>query len=88
MSDSAGIVRSDAGLAAGRQALCKLKRLCTALELENAASLGQYQLRHMLNLATMTLEMASARRESRGLHYNCDYPDHQSETSASRISRC
>ncbi|MCG7598907.1 L-aspartate oxidase [Halomonas sp. McH1-25] len=87
MSDKAGIVRSDAGLAAGRQALQQLYRQCDSLELENAASLGQFRLRHMLNLAEMTLKVASDRRESRGLHYNRDCPDHRLAPSPSRISR-
>ncbi|SFH48151.1 L-aspartate oxidase [Modicisalibacter xianhensis] len=87
MSDSAGIVRSDAGLAAGRCALGKLHDEYSYLGLDQPVRLAHFRLRHMLSLASMMLELASARRESRGLHFNRDCPHHQPEPTPSRISR-
>ncbi|MGC3872844.1 L-aspartate oxidase [Halomonas sp. GXIMD04776] len=76
MSQSAGIVRSDTGLAAGRESLENLYKRHEVLREEHAGHLALSRLHHAFRLAGMLLDVASARRESRGLHYNLDCPSH------------
>ena len=76
MSDSAGIVRSDAGLAAGRQALSRLRVENASLWLDPVPTPALIRLRHSLRLAELVIAAAAERRESRGLHFNQDCPSH------------
>lgn len=88
MSDSAGIVRSDEGLATGREKLRHLNAKCGSLW-ACAATPELARLRHALGLAELLLIAASERRESRGLHFNRDCPNHaagQATPSVSRLS--
>lgn len=87
MSDSAGIVRSDDGLTAGREALRRLYDENEPLWRMHAPSPALARLRHALRLADLLLGAARARRESRGLHFNRDCPDHASgPAQPSRVS--
>ncbi|SHF16219.1 L-aspartate oxidase [Modicisalibacter ilicicola DSM 19980] len=86
MSLHAGIVRSDAGLASGRDALRHLREASEPLWKDHAPTPALARLRHALLLAGMLLDVASARRESRGLHHNLDCPTHGTgKATASRI---
>lgn len=76
MSEDAGIVRSDSGLATGRDALRRLRAESESLWLEHAPSPALARLCHALGLAEVLLHAAGLRRESRGLHFNRDCPDH------------
>ncbi|SDK86459.1 L-aspartate oxidase [Modicisalibacter muralis] len=89
MSDSVGIVRSDVGLAAGSEALRRLHIESAPLWLHNAPTLALARLRHALQLAELLIAAAHARRESRGLHFNRDCPDHaegQAKPSVSHLT--
>lgn len=87
MSQSAGIVRTDAGLAAGRESLEGLRDKHKVLWEESAPDLALSRLHHAFSLAGMLLEIARTRRESRGLHYNRDCPVHDTaEAVASRAT--
>ncbi|WP_227368052.1 L-aspartate oxidase [Halomonas sp. M20] len=88
MSQSAGIVRSIEGLTAGEEALKRLEEeyaglyqkqyqeRCQERPREQALTLAHTRLKHALGLAGILLRVARERRESRGLHYNRDYPHH------------
>ncbi|MEC9484177.1 MAG: L-aspartate oxidase [Halomonas sp.] len=87
MSDHVGIVRSDDGLQAGRQALQAWAAAASLLHQAHAPTPALARLRHALVLADLTLEAALGRRESRGLHYNrdCARP-HAEPGTPSRLS--
>ncbi len=75
MSNYVGIVRSN----------LRLKRAMSRLEILNRETEKQYnkskvsfkicRLRNAINVAYLIIEMAAKRKESRGLHYNIDYPE-------------
>ncbi len=74
-----GIVRSDMRIHRA------LRRLMTVRE-EIRADYWSFiltpeliELRNLADIAYLVLEMASMRKESRGLHYNVDYPDRDDE---------
>jgi L-aspartate oxidase len=70
MWQSAGIVRTDAGLAEARQELVTL-----AAEAEKLGpSVAGMELRNLLAVSLLVVECALRRPESRGLHYNEDHP--------------
>ena len=76
MSNYVGIVRSD----------LRLKRAIDRLQILYAETEDLYEksiltpsiceLRNMINVAYQIIRMASARKESRGLHYSLNYPNH------------
>jgi L-aspartate oxidase len=70
MWEHAGIVRSDAGLAAARASLRKIERRRTDAQ----RSVSCLESRNLLTVAALVVECALRRRESRGLHYNIDHP--------------
>ncbi|NER06767.1 MAG: L-aspartate oxidase, partial [Okeania sp. SIO3C4] len=75
MSNYVGIVRSN----------LRLKRALDRLEIIYQETEGLFQrstlskqiceLRNAINVAYIVIKMARRRRESRGLHYNVDYPE-------------
>lgn len=87
MSDSAGIVRSDTGLAAGRAALRRLHGESAPLWQRHAPTPALATLRHALQLAEMLIIAAGERRESRGLHFNRDCPHHAEGPAKPSVSR-
>jgi L-aspartate oxidase len=67
---SAGIVRTDAGLAEAR-----LELLTLAAESQKlGGSVAGMELRNLLAASLLVVECALRRPESRGLHYNEDHP--------------
>lgn len=79
MWDAAGIVRNTAGF---DRAIDELEEMLFRCEVEiKAHGRGLYaqELRNLLTVGLVTLRCASMRRESRGLHYNVDYPDRVEE---------
>nr|WP_298375714.1 L-aspartate oxidase [uncultured Halomonas sp.] len=86
MSQCAGIVRSNEGLAAGKESLKRLNKECAGLLQKDwqdqASCLALNRLHHALVLADMLLRVARERHESRGLHYNRDYPHHDTSVPA------
>jgi L-aspartate oxidase len=84
MWQSAGIVRTDAGLAEARGELLML-----AVEAEGlVSSVAGMELRNLLAVSLLVVECALRRPESRGLHYNEDHPEpddrYQHDTVISR----
>jgi len=70
MWQSAGIVRTDAGLAAARTELATLAAEAGRLR----RSVAVLELRNLLVASQLVVECALRRDESRGLHYNEDHP--------------
>jgi len=90
MSEAAGIVRSDAGLAAGSAAVAALEETYAPLWQDRPPSVAATRLQQALSLAALMLEAARQRRESRGLHFNRDCPAHlpgPARPSRSRLIR-
>ena len=74
MSDYVGIVRSDFRL---ERAMTRLKMLKSETEefyRKTKLSVKLCELRNLILCAQMVINSAQKRKESRGLHYNTDYP--------------
>ena len=74
MSNYVGIVRSNLRL---KRALDRLEIIYRETEdLYKKSKLTQKicELRNMINVSYLVIKMALQRQESRGLHYNIDYP--------------
>ncbi|MFN2331778.1 MAG: L-aspartate oxidase [Halomonas sp.] len=76
MSANVAIVRRDAGLTEAAEALDELQQALAPLRAVCAPSTELASLWQALRLAQLTVASARARRESRGLHFNPDCPDH------------
>lgn len=79
MWGAAGIVRDTESL---RSAQAELEALSVRCEVEmkaRGAGLYAHELRNLITVGLVTLCCASMRKESRGLHYNVDYPDRVEE---------
>jgi L-aspartate oxidase len=74
MTNYVGIVRSDLRLERATARLEIIYRETEALYRKSKVSLKICQLRNLINVGYLVIKMAQARKESRGLHYNLDYP--------------
>jgi L-aspartate oxidase len=74
MARYAAIVRTDAGLSAAWVKLQELKRASDELTTRCPSDVGVRELSNMVTIACLIVHSALQRRESRGLHYNADYP--------------
>ncbi|MEA3460585.1 MAG: L-aspartate oxidase [Bacteroidota bacterium] len=74
MSNYVGIVRSDLRLERATARLEIIYRETEELYKKSKVSLRICQLRNLINVGYLVIKMAQARKESRGLHYNLDYP--------------
>jgi L-aspartate oxidase len=79
MWEDAGIVRSDAGLA---EAADRIRELQTEVErrfMHRGVSPEAIETRNLVDTAALVVRCALLRKESRGLHYNIDYPFRNNE---------
>ena len=74
MTNYVGIVRSDLRLERAVVRLEIIYRETEELYKKSKLSLRICQLRNLINVGYLVIKMAQARKESRGLHYNLDYP--------------
>jgi L-aspartate oxidase len=74
MTNYVGIVRSDLRLERAIVRLEIIYRETEDLYKKSKLSLKICQLRNLINVGFLVIKMAQARKESRGLHYNLDYP--------------
>ncbi|MEN8157529.1 MAG: L-aspartate oxidase [Bacteroidota bacterium] len=74
MTNYVGIVRSDLRMERAVVRLEIIYRETEALYKKSKLSLRICQLRNLINVGYLVIKMAQARKESRGLHYNLDYP--------------
>ncbi|MGG9970484.1 L-aspartate oxidase [Ferruginibacter sp. SUN002] len=74
MSDYVGIVRNNERLKRANRRLDLLHEETEALYEKTAVSPQLCELRNMITVAYLIVKCAEFRQESRGLHYNTDYP--------------
>ncbi|TNE70348.1 L-aspartate oxidase [bacterium] len=74
MSDYVGIVRSNLRLERAFRRTFLLYEEVESYYQRNKVSVPLCQLRNMISVAYMIIRSAQMRKESRGLHYNVDYP--------------
>jgi len=79
MSDYVGIVRSDFRLDRALRRLFLLYEETEEFYKGNKVSVKLCELRNVIQVAYMVIKSAMARKESRGLHYTTDYPEHAGE---------
>ncbi len=75
MSDYVGIVRNDVRLQRAMRRLDLLWEETEQLYESSSVSPQLLELRNMITVGYLIVKGASFRKESRGLHYNTDYPD-------------
>ncbi len=75
MSNYVGIVRSDLRLNRALDRLEIIFRETEALYKKSTLSKSLCELRNMINAGYLIIKMAQDRKESRGLHFNTDYPE-------------
>ncbi|MBF8221753.1 L-aspartate oxidase [Halomonas sp. 328] len=85
MSRRVAIVRDDNGLAEAEARLGDLHAQVAPLWRQHRPTPALASLWHSLRLARLTVRLAQARRESRGLHFNRDCPDTAAEARPSMI---
>jgi len=74
MTNYVGIVRSDLRLERATARLEIIYRETEELYKKSKVSQRICELRNLINVGYLVIKMAQARKESRGLHYNLDYP--------------
>ena len=78
MSDYVGIVRTDVRLARAMKRLDLLFEETEELYRNTSVSTQLCELRNLISVGYLIVKSASFRKESRGLHFNTDYPDKSS----------
>ncbi|GGH11296.1 L-aspartate oxidase [Sphingobacterium alkalisoli] len=76
MSDYVGIVRSDFRLERAMSRLGLLYEETESFYKKTKLSVKLCELRNVIQVAYLVVKSAMKRKESRGLHYTTDYPDH------------
>ncbi len=79
MSDYVGIVRSDFRLDRAMRRLGLLYDETESFYKNTKLSVKLCELRNVIQVAYLVIKSAMARKESRGLHYTTDYPDHSAK---------
>ncbi len=77
MSDYVGIVRSDFRLERAMRRLGLLYEETEAFYKRTKVSVKLCELRNLIQVSYIVVKSAMMRKESRGLHYTTDYPQHQ-----------
>ena len=80
MSDYVGIVRSDFRLDRAFRRLGLLNEETESFYKKTKLSVKLCELRNVIQNAFLVIKSAMMRKESRGLHYTTDYPNHQPNT--------
>jgi L-aspartate oxidase len=75
MNDSVGIVRTNRDLAAARSEIVEMSSAVEQLVKASRPDPDLLELRNMAAVAQLIVDSAISRKESRGLHYNTDYPE-------------
>ena len=70
----AAIVRSDQGLETAWRELTAIESELQPLVEQHPGEISLLELRNMMTVARLVVRSAQMRKESRGLHYNTDYP--------------
>ncbi len=75
MGNYVGIVRSNFRLERARRRIALLYEETEAFYAQTYPSRALFELRNLIAVAYLIVKCASIRKESRGLHYNLDYPE-------------
>lgn len=75
MWDYVGIVRSDERLSIARKRMRQISDTVQKLRAEHGVTADMVELENIALVSTLVIESALRRKESRGLHFNSDYPD-------------
>ncbi|WP_141217709.1 L-aspartate oxidase [Bordetella genomosp. 4] len=87
MSREVGIVRSDAMLSSAAQRIAEWVSEADRLWQTRGVSLDLLELRNLLQVAALIVQAADARHESRGAHFNRDWPEVQQCGAVGRAHR-
>lgn len=79
MWENAGIVRSDARLSSAAEQIRELQTEVERRFAERGASPDAIEARNLVDTAALVVRSALMRKESRGLHFNSDYPFRDNE---------
>jgi L-aspartate oxidase len=77
MNDYVGIVRSDFRLERAMRRLGLLYEETESFYKQTKLSVKLCELRNLIQVSYIVVKSAMMRKESRGLHYTTDYPEHQ-----------
>ncbi|MBN2185793.1 MAG: L-aspartate oxidase [Candidatus Krumholzibacteriota bacterium] len=75
MWDYVGIVRSDERLGIAKARIAQIKKTVDHLYSDYGVSADIIELRNIVLVSSLIIESALLRKESRGLHFNTDYPE-------------
>lgn len=70
-----GIVRNNPGMQTALEQIKRWQAQLACKPLSAVASLKEIELKNLLDVACLMLQCGLTRKESRGLHYNTDYPE-------------
>jgi L-aspartate oxidase len=76
MNDYVGIVRSDFRLERAMRRLGLLYEETESFYKQTKLSVKLCELRNLIQVSFIVVKSAMLRKESRGLHYTTDYPEH------------
>ena len=82
-----GIVRSDRRLARAQRRIDLLQGEISDYYWNSRVTPDLVELRNLATVAQLVIQCALQRKESRGLHYNVDYPDHDERFLADTLVR-
>ncbi len=85
MWDYVGIVRTDKRLKQAQRRLTILKEEVREYFYNHTLSSDLLELRNLVTVAELIIESALKRKESRGLHYNLDYPNNKIKSQPTRL---
>ncbi|QTS83743.1 L-aspartate oxidase [Coxiella endosymbiont of Amblyomma nuttalli] len=85
MWDNVGIIRSNASLNKAKKELQPLLQEIETIFLNQPLNKSLIELRNIITIATLVIESALYRKESRGLHYNVDYPQTTSSQAVNTV---
>ena len=86
MWDNVGIVRSNASLNNAKKELQPIFQQIETIFYDKPPSRSLIELRSIITVAMLMIESALRRKESRGLHYNADYPQSSSQVANTILS--